>query len=43
MTLQTPTGFDAFRALSALLGQDPLRVQGPWCRCMTHWHGLAVS
>lgn len=29
MTLQTPAGFDAFRALSARLGQDPLRVQGP--------------
>lgn len=27
--MQAPPDFDAFRALSARLGQDPLRVQGP--------------
>ena len=27
--MQKPTDFDAFRALSAALGSDPLRVQGP--------------
>lgn len=29
MTLSPPVGFPEFRALSARLGQDPLRVQGP--------------
>ncbi|MEM8823351.1 MAG: class II aldolase/adducin family protein [Pseudomonadota bacterium] len=29
MTLPVPADFAAFRALSARLGQDPLRVQGP--------------
>ncbi|MEM9707931.1 MAG: class II aldolase/adducin family protein [Pseudomonadota bacterium] len=29
MTLSVPSEFEDFRALSAALGQDPLRVQGP--------------